>query len=126
MIVVTKEDLKGTKGEMRTRNWSSYRFLHKEDCMGVTLTDAILEPNLDQVFWYKHHLESVYCIEGEGLLEDLASGRTYPITPGTLYALDKNERHRLTVKKRMRVICTFVAPLCRWRTSRSTRFISCN
>ena len=79
--------------------------------MGVTLTDAILEPGLDQVFWYKNHLESVYCIEGEGLLEDLETGSVYVIKPGTLYALDKHDRHRLTVKTRMRVICTFVPPL---------------
>jgi L-ectoine synthase len=33
------------------------------------------------------------------------------ITPGTLYALDKHDRHRLRVKTRMRVVCTFVPPL---------------
>lgn len=111
MIVRTKEDLKGTKGEVRTENWSSCRFLHKQDGMGVTLTDAILEQGLDQVFWYKNHLESVYCLEGEGTLEDLTTGVIYAIKPGTLYALDKNERHRLKTKTRMRVICTFVPPL---------------
>jgi Ectoine synthase len=49
MIIRTKENLKGTKGERRTRDWSSCRFLHTDDGMGVTLTDAILEPGLDQV-----------------------------------------------------------------------------
>ena len=111
MIVRTKEDLKGTKGEVRADNWSSCRFLHEQDGMGVTLTDAILEKGLDQVFWYKNHLESVYCLEGEGILEDLATGRSYLIKPGTLYALDKHDRHRLKAKTRMRVICTFVPPL---------------
>ncbi len=79
MIVRTKEDLKGTKGEVRTENWSSCRLLHKQDGMGVTLTDAILEPGLDQVFWYKNHLEAVYCLEGEGTLEDLATGKSHLI-----------------------------------------------
>ena len=111
MIVRTKESLKGTKGEIRTPGWSSCRFLHTDDGMGVTLTDAILEPGLDQVFWYKNHLEAVYCIEGEGMLEDLETGRTYVINPGTLYALDQHDRHRLNVKTRMRVICIFVPPL---------------
>ena len=111
MIVRTKEDLKGTIGEIGTGNWSSCRFLHKEDGMGVTLTDAILNPGLDQVFWYKNHLEAVYCLEGEGTLEDLATGRIYVIKPGILYALDKHDRHRLKVKTKMRVICTFVPPL---------------
>ena len=111
MIVRTKEDLTDTAGEVRTENWSSCRFLHRHDGMGVTLTDAILEPGMDQVFWYKNHLEAVYCIEGEGTLEDLSTGRSYSIKPGTLYALDKHDRHRLKVKTRMRVICTFVPPL---------------
>jgi len=111
MIVRTKEDLQGTKGEVQTENWSSFRYLHKEDGMCVTLTDAILEPGLDEVFWYKNHLEAVYCIEGEGILEDLKTGRTYAIKPGTLYALDQHDLHRLNVKTRMRVICTFVPPL---------------
>ena len=110
MIVRKKEGL-GEKGHVQTKWWSSLRYLHLEDRMGVTLTDAILEPGLDQVFWYKNHLETVYCIEGEGTVEDLATGRVYPVKPGTLYALDKNDRHRLRVQKRMRVICTFVPPL---------------
>jgi L-ectoine synthase len=92
MIVRTKDDLKGTRGEIRAKGWSSFRFLHTDDGMGVTLTDAVLEPGLDQIFWYKNHLESVYCNEGEGLLEDLTTGKTV-INPGTLYALDKYDRH---------------------------------
>ena len=79
--------------------------------MGVTVTDAVLEAGLDQIWWYKNHLESVYCLEGEGTLEDLGTGKRYEIRPGTLYALDKHERHRLQVRRTMRVICTFVPPL---------------
>lgn len=111
MIVKTTDEIRGTKGDVKTAFWSSHRLLHKEDGMGVTLTDAILEPGLDQAWWYRNHLESVYCIEGEGTLEDLANGEVYEIKPGTLYALDKHDRHRLKVKSRMRVICTFVPPL---------------
>ena len=48
MIVKTIDDVRGTKGDVKTQLWSSYRLLHKEDGMGVTLTDAILEPGLDQ------------------------------------------------------------------------------
>jgi L-ectoine synthase len=111
VIVKTTDDIRGTKGDVKTEFWSSHRLLHKEDRMGVTLTDAILEPGLDQTWWYRNHLEAVYCLEGEGTLEDLATGQVYEIKPGTLYALDKHDRHRLIVKSRMRVICTFVPPL---------------
>ena len=111
MIVRTANSLTGTKVDVRTKTWSSKRLLTRDDGMGVTLTDAILEEGMDQVFWYKEHLESVYCLEGQGTLEDLATGQIYDIKPGTLYALDKHDRHRLKVEKRMRVICTFVPPL---------------
>jgi L-ectoine synthase len=111
MIVRTRGDITGTKGEVRTENWSSCRFLHKQDGMGLTLTDAILEPGLDEVFWYKNHLETVYCLEGQGTLEDLTTGHTYAVKAGTMYALNKHDRHRLRVETRMRVICTFVPPL---------------
>jgi hypothetical protein len=36
MIVKTTDDIRGTKGEVKTESWSSYRLLHKEDGMGVT------------------------------------------------------------------------------------------
>src|SRR6266567_2235129 len=85
MIVRKKEDIKGTKGEVYAENWSSWRFLHKQDGMGVTLT--------------------------EGILEDIATARRYEIKPGTLYALDKHDQHRLKVTTRMRVICTFFPAL---------------
>ena len=111
MIVRTTGDVRGTKGEVKTESWSSYRLLHEEDGMGVTLTDAILEAGLHRPWWYRNHLEAVYCLEGEGTLEDLETGAVYVIKPGTLYALDKHERHRLNVKSRMRVVCTFVPPL---------------
>ncbi len=61
--------------------------------------------------WTRCSGTGIYCLEGEGTLEDLATGKTYVIKPGTLYALDKHDRHRLRVKSQMRVICTFVPPL---------------
>ena len=39
MIVKTKDDVMGTKGEAWGDKWRSLRFLHAEDGMGVTLTD---------------------------------------------------------------------------------------
>jgi L-ectoine synthase len=103
MFVRTLNDLVQGKGEIRTPSWSSHRLLHKDDGIGVTLTDAVLEPGMHQAWWYKNHLEAVYCLEGEGVLEDLATGKFYKIKAGTLYALDKHEPHRLLVKRRMRV-----------------------
>ena len=111
MFIRSTDDVRGTEAEVRTPSWSSFRLLRKEDGMGVTLTDAVLEPGMHQPWWYKNHLEAVYCLEGEGTIKDLATGKTYDIKPGTLYALDQHDRHQLNVKSRMRVVCTFVPPL---------------
>jgi len=111
MIVKTGEDVIGTKGEARGDKWHSLRLLHKEDGMGVTLVDALLEPGFDMVLWQKNHLEACYCIEVEGIVEELESGRVHEIKAGTLYAMNNHDRHRIRAITRMRVICTFVPPL---------------
>ena len=111
MIVKTLEDVTGTKGEAHGDKWHSMRLLHEEDGMGVTLTDSILEAGFDMVLWQKRHLEACYCLEGEGTVEELVTGKTHLIRPGTLYAMDQHDRHRIRAKTRMRVICTFVPAL---------------
>jgi L-ectoine synthase len=63
------------------------------------------------VLWYKNHLEACYCIEGEGTVEDMATGEVHKLAPGTLYCLDKHDRHHLKSEKGMRLICTFVPPI---------------
>ena len=42
MIVKTLEDVVGTQGEAHGSEWHSLRLLHREDGMGMTLTDSIL------------------------------------------------------------------------------------
>ena len=111
MIVRTGEDVIGTKGEAHGEGWRSLRLLHEEDGMGVTLVDGVLEPGFDMVLWQKNHLETCYCIEGKGTVEELDSGRVHEIEAGTLYAMNDHDRHRIRATTRMRVICTFVPPL---------------
>ena len=79
--------------------------------MGVTLTDSILEEGFEMTLWQKNHLEACYCLEGEGTVEELETGKTHLIRPGTLYAMDQHDRHRIRAKTRMRVVCTFVPAL---------------
>ena len=110
MIVKSKEDVIGTKGDAKGDKWRSQRLLHVEG-MGVTLVDGLLEPGFDMILWQKDHLEACYCIEGEGTVEELDSGRVHEIKPGTLYAMNDHDRHRIRAITRMRVICTFVPPL---------------
>jgi L-ectoine synthase len=61
--------------------------------------------------WYRHHLEAVYCIAGEGELEELETGTIHPIRAGTLYALNVHDRHVLRARTELRCICVFNPPL---------------
>ena len=111
MIVKNRSDVIGTKGEARGDKWRSMRLLHDTDGMGVTLVDGVLESGFDMILWQKNHLEACYCIEGEGTVEELDSGRVHEIKAGTLYAMNNHDRHRIRAITTMRVICTFVPPL---------------
>lgn len=111
MIVKTLEDVIGTKGDAHGEKWHSLRLLHAEDGMGVTLTDSVLEAGFDMVLYQKRHLEACYCLEGHGTVEELNTGKVHEIWPGTLYAMDEHDRHRIRAVTRMRVICTFVPAL---------------
>ncbi len=111
MIVKTREDIAGTKGDAHGDKWHSMRLLHKEDGMGVTLTDSILEAGFEMVLWQKNHFEACYCLEGAGTVEELETGIIHEIKPGTLYAMNNHDRHRIRVKDRMRLVCTFFPAL---------------
>ena len=111
MIVKTLEDVIGTKGEVHGDKWHSMRLLHVDDGLGVTLTDTILEAGFEMVLWQKNHLEACYCLEGEGTVEELETGRKHDVKPGTLYAMNSHDRHRIRAKTRMRIVCTFFPAL---------------
>lgn len=92
-------------------NWESTRLLLKDDHMGFSFHITTVYKGADFRMQYTHHLESVFCISGEGEVQDLDDGTTYPITPGTIYILDKHDRHALRAFTEMKVACVFNPPL---------------
>ena len=111
MIVTQLEDLLDTDRDVRGNVWASRRFLLAEDGLGFTMTETTVDPGTEQVMWYKHHVEANYVIEGEGEVENVATGDVFPLKPGSMYALDKHEKHRLKAFSRMRVVCVFMPAL---------------
>ena len=92
-------------------NWESTRLLLKGDNMGFSFHITTIYEGADFQMHYKHHLESVYCISGEGEIETVEDGRKYPINPGTLYNLDQHDKHILRAFKEMKMACVFNPPL---------------
>jgi L-ectoine synthase len=92
-------------------NWESTRLLLKDDNMGFSFHITTIYQGADFQMHYQHHLESVYCISGEGEVEILADGNKHAITPGTIYILDKHDKHILRAFKEMKLACVFNPPL---------------
>lgn len=111
MIVKTLEDVLGTKGELHGDKMHSMHLLQAEDGLGVTLTDSILEAGFEMTLWQENHVEACYCLEGRGTVEELDSGKVHDLRPGTIYAMDGNERHHIRIVERTRLVCTFVPAL---------------
>lgn len=113
MIVTHLNAVLGTEADVDTPGWRSRRLIYKDAGMGYSVNDTIIKPGAELEMEYRHHLETVYCIEGEGEITDLATGETHPITPGTLYALNNHDRHILRANrgKHMRMVCVFNPPL---------------
>lgn len=92
-------------------NWESTRMLLKGDNMGFSFHITTIYAGADFRMHYQNHLESVYCMSGTGEVETLADGKKYPISPGTLYVLDKHDQHILQAFTEMKMACVFNPPL---------------
>lgn len=111
MIVRRLSEIKGTERDVSAPNWVSRRLLLAGDNMGFSLHETTIFAGTETHIWYRHHLEAVYCIEGEGEIETVADGRIYRIAPGVMYALDRNDEHYLRADTKMRMVCVFNPPL---------------
>lgn len=92
-------------------NWESTRLLLKSDQMGFSFHITTIYKDADFQMHYQNHLESVYCLSGRGEVTTHDDGKTYPIEPGTIYILNKNDRHTLRAFEEMSMACVFNPPL---------------
>lgn len=111
MIVRTLNQIINSPRDTKAATWSSRRLLLKSDGVGFSLHDTLIYPGTETLIWYRHHIEAVYCIEGEGEVEETETGIVHPIRIGTLYTLNGHERHLLRAKTQLRLICVFNPPL---------------
>lgn len=111
MIVRTLDEVIGSDRDVTAETWNSRRLLLAEENMGFSLHDTLLYAGTETEMCYENHLEAVYCIEGEGELRALPDGPTWQIRPGTVYALDKHDRHCLRATTQLRMVCVFNPPV---------------
>jgi L-ectoine synthase len=113
MIVRDLNEAKETERHVFSKGWDSVRLLLKSDGMGFSFHITTIHAGAELPMHYKNHLESVYCMDGSGSIEDLATGEIHRIRPGVVYALDKNDRHilRADADKPMTMACVFNPPV---------------
>lgn len=111
MIVKHLDEVAGSERDVAAPTFNSRRFLLAEDGMGFSFHDTVLYAGSETYIWYKHHLEAVYCVGGEGELQEVGKETVHPIRPGTFYALDGHEKHFLRAHTDLRMICVFTPAL---------------
>lgn len=112
MKLVQLKDIIGSDREVSGPGWTSRRLLLRKDGMGFSMHETIIPAGAELELWYKNHLEAVYCVSGNGSIQEMVSGVTHQIADGTLYALDSHDRHILRGgTEDMRMICVFNPPV---------------
>ncbi|ADG78176.1 L-ectoine synthase OS=Tsukamurella paurometabola (strain ATCC 8368 / DSM / CCUG 35730 / CIP 100753 / JCM 10117 / KCTC 9821 / NBRC 16120 / NCIMB 702349 /NCTC 13040) OX=521096 GN=ectC PE=3 SV=1 [Tsukamurella paurometabola] len=111
MIVRTTDEITGTDRDVAAGHWRSKRIVLGGDKVGFSFHETTIEPGTVNEFHYANHVEAVWLVEGEGTLLDRETGIEYPLAPGTMYLLDGNERHTVTTRTRMRMLCVFNPPV---------------
>jgi len=111
MIVRTLEQAENSERRVSSEGWQSVRLLLKGDGMGFSFHITTIFAGANLTMHYQNHLESVYCMSGEGEIEDLADGKIYPVKVGTVYALDQHDKHILRATSEMKMVCVFNPPV---------------
>jgi L-ectoine synthase len=110
MIVRRLAEIEGSPRDVSGPTWTSRRLLLRSDGMGFSLHDTVIHAGTTTEMEYRNHLEAVYCIAGRGSVT-VIGGETFPIEQGTVYALDKHDRHVLVADEALRLVCVFCPPL---------------
>jgi L-ectoine synthase len=107
VIVRDLDEVIGSDRDVAGEGWRSRRLLLRLDGLGFSLHDTTVGAGTELTLQYKHHLEACYLLAGEAELMDLTTGETHALRPGSLYALDQHDRHRLRVQTDLRLVCVF-------------------
>ncbi len=114
MIVKDIKDIIGSERETKAPGgqWVSRRMVLASEKMGFSFHETIIYAGTKTHIHYQNHLEAVYCVSGNGKIEDLKSGKTHEIYDGIMYALNEHDEHYLYGgSEDMRLICVFNPPI---------------
>jgi L-ectoine synthase len=111
MIVRTLASIIDTPAHVKGDAFESRRILLAAEGLGYSLHDTLCKGGTEQRLEYRNHVETNYIIEGEGEVENVATGEVWPLAPGPVYVLDRHEAHLLRARTDLRIICVFTPAL---------------
>ena len=111
MIVRHVSKVEGTRADARGDGWRSLRMLTRTDSMGFTITHTTVEAGFRAELQYRNHLEACLCLEGALEIQNLDTGERHVVRPGTMYALDRHDRHTVSALERTKLVCVFAPAL---------------
>jgi L-ectoine synthase len=107
MIVRHVSQVEGTNADAQGDGWRSLRMLTRADGMGFTITHTTVEAGFHAELQYRNHLEACLCVEGALEIQDLATSERHVVGPGTVYALDRHDKHTVSALGRTTLVCVF-------------------
>lgn len=112
MIVKSLKDVIGTPDHASGDGWESRRILLARNGLGYSLHDTVVAEGQTLELEYKSHVETNYCIAGEGTVTNVLTRDVFPLSAGTVYVLDNHEPHILSATKGdLRLVCVFTPAL---------------
>jgi L-ectoine synthase len=113
MIVRSFDELENTDRHVKSASgtWETKRIVLAKEKVGFSLHETVMYAGTETHMWYANHFEAVLCTEGEAEVTDKETGKSYIITPGTMYLLDGHEHHVVRPKTDFRCICVFNPPV---------------
>lgn len=111
MLVRTISEITDTDADIQTENWRSKRIILANEGAGFSVHETTLYAGTVSEFCYENHIEAVFIVEGEGEIEDHATGEVHQLAPGTIYLLNDHDRHTVRPRTDIRTVCVFNPPI---------------
>jgi L-ectoine synthase len=111
MIIRSVTDVIGTARDVHGPGWKSRRVVLAGEGPDYSVHETTLDAGVRLSFEYQHHRETVYCVAGEGTIEDAHAGRVVRLAAGGLYSAGIGEDHVITADTELKLVCIFSPPL---------------
>lgn len=111
MFTRSVKEILGTDRDVHGEGWKSRRLVLAEDGLPFSVHETLVEAGRSLRFTYRAHSETVYCVEGRAMVEDVARGRVTELRPGSLYSVAIGDDHFVTAESDVTFVCVFAPPL---------------